>query len=346
MRNMAVVAFGAPLEPVPLRIPEPGPGEVLVRVIACGVCRSDLKVASGRMPFSPHQRLPHVPGHEICGEVVACGPCTSVPQGQRVVVHNYWGCGHCPSCVEGQENLCDALRGWVGFTSPGGFEEYLAVPADHVLPVPSGLDPIQAATVSCALGTAYHAVVRRGQVQAGEVVAVVGSGGVGLYALQVARAAGARTVAVDVRPESLQAAQEVGADATALPQGAGDTVSDMTRGRGADVVVDCAGTSAAFGLAVELVRKGGRVVQVGYVTEPHHYPTLPVDRIVLREVQIVGSRYVTRPELARALDLIGRGLVRSVVSRVVPLERVNEALEAVRSDRVVGRVVVQVALDL
>lgn len=346
MRNMAVVEFGKPLEPVALERPHPRPGEALVRVLACGVCRSDLKIAGGLMPFSASQALPHVPGHEISGEVAEVGPGVMLEPGQRVVVHNYWGCGRCPYCVEGQENLCDALRGWVGFTTPGGFEEYLVVPADHLLPVPPQVDPLHAATVSCALGTAYHAVVSRGLVRAGETVAVVGTGGVGLYAVQVARAAGARTVAVDVRDEALHAARQVGADAATAPQDAASAVSRLTRGRGADVVVDCVGSRAASELSVELVRKGGRVVQVGYLTDPQQYPALPTDRVVLRELHVVGSRYVTRPELARALDLVASGAVRPVISRVVELEQANEALDDVRRDRVVGRVVVRVARDL
>lgn len=346
MRNMAVVEFGKPLAPVSLDRPRPGPGEVLVRVLACGVCRSDLKVAGGLMPFSASQQLPHVPGHEISGEVAEVGAGVSLTPGQRVVVHNYWGCGSCPYCVEGQENLCDALRGWVGFTTPGGFEEYLVVPQDHLLPVPPQVDPLQAATISCALGTAYHAVVSRGAVRAGETVAVVGTGGVGLYAVQVARAAGARAVAVDVREEALQAARRVGAEAAAIPAEAPSAVAGLSRGRGADVVVDCVGNRPASELALALVRKGGRVVQVGYLTDPEQYPALPTDRVVLREVQVVGSRYVTRPELARAVDLVASGAVRPVVSRVVDLRQVNEALEEVRADRVVGRVVVRVAPEL
>lgn len=345
MRNMAVVEFGKPLQPVPLEVPRPGPGEVLVKVLACGVCRSDLKIAGGLMPFSATQRLPHVPGHEISGEIVDAGPGVDPPRGQRVVVHNYWGCGRCSYCVEGQENLCDALRGWVGFTTPGGFEEFLVVPEDHLLPVPPEVDPVHAATVSCALGTAYHAVVSRGGVRAGETVAVLGTGGVGLYALQLARAAGARTVAVDLREEALEAARGVGADAAASPADARAVVLRLTRGRAADVVVDCVGSRSASELAVDLVRKGGRVVQVGYGTDPQQYPALPTDRVVLRELQLVGSRYVTRPELARALELVGSGAVRPVVSRVVQLEQVNEALEDVRMDRVVGRVVVRVARE-
>ncbi len=346
MRNMAVVQFGRPLAPVALEVPRPGPGEVLVRVLACGVCRSDLKIASGLMPFSSTQRLPHVLGHEISGEVAEVGSGVELGTGVRVVVHNYWGCGRCPYCVEGQENLCDALRGWVGFTSPGGFEEYLVVPADHVLPIPAQVDPFQAATVSCALGTAYRAVVTRGAVRAGETVVVVGTGGVGLYAVQVARAAGARAVAVDVRESALKAAQAVDADVAVDPAGAPSAVGELTRGRGADVVVDCVGDSLSSSLAIELVRKGGRLVQVGYLTDARQYPALPTDRVVLRELQVLGSRYVTRPELARALELVACGAVQPVVSRVLDLEQANEALEDVREERAVGRVVLRVARDL
>jgi D-arabinose 1-dehydrogenase-like Zn-dependent alcohol dehydrogenase len=208
------------------------------------------------------------------------------------------------------------------------------------------VDPVQAATVSCALGTAYHAVVTRGAVRAGETVAVVGAGGVGLYALQVARAAGARAVAVDVREQAVQAARQVGAEAAAQPGEAPAVLADLTRGRGADVVVDCVGNPAGSALAVELVRKGGRLVQVGYVTDSRQYPTLPTDRVVLRELQVVGSRYVTRPELGRALELVASGALKPVVSRVVDLEQANEALEDVRQERAVGRVVVRVARDL
>jgi propanol-preferring alcohol dehydrogenase len=304
-----------------------------------------LKIVGGLMPFSATQRLPHVPGHEISGEVAEVGPGVRLARAQRVVVHNYWGCGVCAYCMEGRENLCDALRGWVGFTSPGGFQEYVVVPADHLLPVPDRVDVLQAATVSCALGTAYHAVVTRAGVRAGETVAVVGTGGVGLYAVQVARAAGARSVAVDVRDRALEAARGTGADAAATPAEAPSAVARLTRNRGADVVVDCVGSRAASELALELVRKGGRVVQVGYFPDPRQYPALPTDTVVLRELEVIGSRYVTRPELTRALDLMAAGALRPVVSAVVDLEQVNEALEDVRGDRAVGRVVVRVRKD-
>jgi 2-desacetyl-2-hydroxyethyl bacteriochlorophyllide A dehydrogenase len=340
---MAVVAFGEPLVPHEVPMPQPRDGEVVVKVLACGVCRTDVKIVGGQMPFSRTQRLPHIPGHEIAGEIVSAGPGVTVPVGQRVVVFNYWGCGLCPHCLAGEENLCDDLRGFVGFTTPGGFEEFLAVPASHVLPVPPSVSAIESAAMSCALGTGYHAVVTRGRAQAGETVVVVGAGGVGLHALQFARVAGCRTVAVDINESKLRAARSIGTDEALFPQEAVPRVREMTAGRYADLVVDCVGTGDATRTAQGLVRKGGRIVQVGYTTDAEHFPSLPTDAIALREVSLIGARYITRPELARAIDLVGRGLVHPVISDVMDLSHVNEALARVRADQATGRIVLQVA---
>lgn len=342
MRSMALVAFGQPLVLRDVDPPRPGPGEVLVRVLACGVCRTDLKIVDGQMPFSARQRLPHVPGHEVAGVVTDTGEGVSVPSGQRVVVYNYWGCGRCPYCIAGEENLCDALRGWVGFTTPGGFQEFLTAPASHVLPLPDRVSALQGAAMSCALGTAYRAVLTRGRVQAGETAVVLGTGGVGIHAVQFARAAGARPVAVDVAEAKLRAAREAGAEEAVLADEAVPRVRAMTAGRGADLVIDCVGSGGTTGVAVALVRKGGRIVQVGYTTEEGHRPALPTDRMALNEVSIIGSRYVTRPELARAIELVARGQVRPVVSEVLDLHRANDALAMVRADRAVGRIVLAV----
>ncbi|HET7266271.1 MAG TPA: alcohol dehydrogenase catalytic domain-containing protein [bacterium] len=349
MRAMAVAEYGAPLRLLDLPRPAPGPGQVLVRVFGCGVCRSDLKIADGAMPFSPSLRLPHVPGHEIAGEIVEFGPAEDgrsrgLRAGDRVVVYNYWGCRTCEHCQAGEENLCDRLRGWTGFTSPGGFQEYLVVPDDCVLSLPANVAPEHGGPLSCALGTAYHAVVTRGGVQAGESVAILGAGGVGLHAVQVVRAAGARALAVDLQRHRLDAARVAGAEG-AFPAGAdaAGAVREATGGRGADVVVDTVGHHASLLAAVDLARKGGRVVLVGYTVTAADYPPLPSERVVLGQLTVAGSRYVTRRELRRAFDLVARGLVRPIVAEEVPLERANDALAMVREDRVTGRVVVRVA---
>ena len=349
MRAMAVAQYGAPLRLLDLPRPAPGPGQVLVRVLGCGVCRSDLKIADGAMPFSPSLRLPHVPGHEIAGEIVEFGPPEDgrprggLHTGDRVVVYNYWGCRICDHCQAGEENLCERLRGWTGFTSPGGFQEYLVVPDDCVLPLPANVAPQHGGPLSCALGTAYHAVVTQGAVRAGESVAILGAGGVGLHAVQVVRAAGARALAVDLQRHRLDAARVAGAEG-AFPAGAdaAGAVREATGGRGADIVVDTVGHHGSLLASTDLVRKGGRVVLVGYTVAPADYPSLPSERVVLGQLTVTGSRYVTRRELRRAFDLVARGLVRPIVAEEVPLERANDALAMVREDRVIGRVVVRV----
>ncbi|HLW46342.1 MAG TPA: alcohol dehydrogenase catalytic domain-containing protein [bacterium] len=359
MRAMAVARYGAPLQLMDLPRPAPGPGQVLLRVLGCGVCRSDLKIADGAMPFSKTLRLPHVPGHEIAAEIVDLGPAGGVagaaappggaaapaPRiGDRVVVYNYWGCRTCAHCQAGEENLCERLRGWTGFTSPGGFQEYLVVPDDCVLPLPSNVPAEHGGPLSCALGTAYHAVVTQGAVRAGETVAILGAGGVGLHAVQVARAAGAEVLAVDLQRHRLDAARVAGAGGVfPAGDGAADAVREATAGRGADVVVDTVGHHGSVLASTDMVRRGGRIVLVGYTVAAPDYPPLPSERVVLGQLTVTGSRYVTRRELRRAFDLVARGLVRPVVADEVPLERANDALAMVREDRVTGRVVVRVA---
>jgi D-arabinose 1-dehydrogenase-like Zn-dependent alcohol dehydrogenase len=162
--------------------------------------------------------------------------------------------------------------------------------------------------------------------------------------VQVARAAGARVVAIDLHPHRLDAARAAGAD-TVVPagHGAADAVRQATGGRGADVVVDTVGHHGSVLTSTDLVRKGGRIVLVGYTAASADYPPLPSERVVLGQLTVTGSRYVTRRELRRAFDLVARGLVRPVVAQELPLERANEALAMVREDRVTGRVVVRVA---
>jgi D-arabinose 1-dehydrogenase-like Zn-dependent alcohol dehydrogenase len=344
MRAMVVERYGAPLRMADLPMPTPGPRQVLVRVIGCSICRSDLKVVAGAMPFSPTLPLPHVPGHEISGEIAALGPDASGRVGDHVVVYHYWACRTCAHCQAGEETLCTNLQGWAGFATPGGFQEYLAVPDDCVLPLPANIPPEQGGPLTCALGTAYHAVVSRGALRAGETAVVLGAGGVGLQAVQIARASGACVFAADIHPHRLQAAREAGAQDT-FPAGevANAQVRAATGGRGADLVIDTVGHHDSLVASTGLVRTGGRIVVVGYTTQSGEYPPLPTERLVLGQLTVLGTRYATRLELRQALSLVDRGLVHPVISGIVPLEQANEALAMVREDRATGRVVVRVA---
>src|SRR5437879_9538881 len=261
MRAMVVERYGAPLRMADLPVPTPGLRQVLVRVIGCGICRSDLKVVAGAMSFSPTLPLPHVPGHEISGEIAALGQDARGRVGDRVVVYHYWPCGACAHCQVGEETLCTNLAGWVGFATPGGFQEYLAVPDDCVLPLPQNIPPEHGGPLTCALGTAYQAVVSRGVLRAGETAVVLGAGGVGLQAVQVARVSGASVFAVDIHPHRLRAAREAGAqDVFPADEAASERVRAATGGRGADLVIDTVGYGGSLAASTGLVRTGGRIV--------------------------------------------------------------------------------------
>ena len=342
MRAMAVVAYDKPLQLLDVPVPQPSQGEVLIRVLACGVCYSDVKTIRGHMPYSPTLRLPHVPGHEIVGEVVEGGPNTHLSPGQRVLVYNYWPCGRCAYCRMGRENLCIDLHGWVGFTTPGGMQEYLSVPEDRLLPLPENLRPEEAAILSCASGTGYRAVTR-GRVQPGETVVVLGVGGVGLHTLQIARAAGARVIAVDIDQRKLTKAKALGATAAVPAQEAEAHVRDLTNGLGADAVIVTASYEDALVHATHMVRRGGRVVGVGY-TVGHPF-RVPADPFVLHEIEYIGSRYVLRSELERVLRLAADGVLKPVVDSVLPLEEANEAIERLEKGDVIGRVVLRVTTE-
>lgn len=341
MRAMAITDYTAPLQLIELPEPEVRPGLVLIRILACGVCYSDLKTARGHMPYSPTLTLPHVPGHEISGEVVEAGPETGFQAGERVVVYHYWSCGRCAYCRRGWENLCIALEGWAGFTTPGGFEEFLAVPADRLLHVPEGITPEQAAPASCASGTGYRAVVTRGRVQPGETVLVLGVGGVGLQALQIAQVAGARVLAVDIDPLKLEKAEQLGATGVALASADAEVlVRDHTAGLGVDVVVDTVGREETLHQATRFVRRRGRVVGVGYTVGG--FSRIPTDVFVLHEIEFIGSRYAQMYELERVLNLFAEGAVQPIIYDVLPLEAANKALERLERGEVIGRTVLRI----
>jgi 2-desacetyl-2-hydroxyethyl bacteriochlorophyllide A dehydrogenase len=342
MRAMVVTAYDAPLVARDLTAPELVRGHALLEVLTCGVCFSDIKIARGKMPFSPGLALPHVPGHEICARVLETDPAGAIEPGTMVVVHNVWPCRRCDRCRAGQENICRAPEVRAGFTEPGGFVERMVAPIDRLTPVPPGIDAVHAAPLTCALGTAYRSVLTRGGVTAGTRALVIGLGGVGIHALQIAHAAGARAAGIDRSERAVAAAAGLGLDARAaadpdLEPG----LLAATAGDGFDVVIDTVGHADSIAQADRMVRPGGRIVAVGYALG--EVLGLPAPRLVLDEVELVGSRYVLRDELERAIRLVADGRVQVVVDRVEPLEAANDAFAALEGGEVVGRVVLDVA---
>jgi propanol-preferring alcohol dehydrogenase len=338
MRAMAITAYDRPLEPFDAPEPEVGPGYVLLEILTCGVCFTDVKTATGQMPFSGSLALPHIPGHEIFGRVIASNPPGLVEEGTLATVYQYWPCGRCPACRRGDDPLCEALEGWIGFVHHGGFRERIAIRADRLIRIPAGIDPIEAAPMSCALGTAYRSVVTRGGVRPGSSVAVIGLGGVGIHAAQIARAAGARVVGFEVHEPSLAMAATIGV--AAVPSGDAG-VEAHERGDGFDVVVDTVGHEETFAQAGRLVRTGGRIIGVGY--GPGSSFSIPSARLVLGEIEVVGSRYAHRDDLERAVSMVAAGIVHPIIGMVRPLEGVNEVFDALRAGEVVGRAVLDVA---
>ena len=323
---MVVTGYGEPLEQADMPEPELRPGTARLQILTCGVCFSDVKTARGKMPYSDELALPHVCGHEICARVLETDPAGAFERGTVVVVYHVWPCRRCDRCRAGDEQLCRSPTAWTGFTHPGGFQEQLVAPLDRLTVVPDGIDPVHAAPLTCALGTAYRAVLTRGGVTAGTNAVVIGLGGVGVHALQIAHAVGARATGVDVSARALEVARGLGLRV-------GEPPSEV------DVVVDTVGTPATITQAEQLVRPGGRIVAVGYGVG--RSIELPSARFVLEEVEVVGSRYVARDELERAIRLVADGRVQTVVDRVLPLERADEAFAALEAGEVVGRVVLQ-----
>jgi propanol-preferring alcohol dehydrogenase len=323
------------LEEVP--IPEPGPGEALVRVRAAGVCHGDLNRVSGVVDVGV---APLTLGHEIAGEVARTGPgVTPHRPGERVVVHYCVGCGACHWCRTGQENLCDAPVEWYGLVSDGGMAEYVKVAARNLVKLPAGLSFEEAAPLACSATTAIHAA-GLARLRAGEVALVYGFGGVGAPLVQYCCLAGARVLAVGRSPAKLQLARDLGAE-SAIDAGSEDVparVRQLTGGQGADVVFELVGTAESMPKAVASLRKRGRLVFLGNSRDP--LTVRPIQLVIL-EAQLLGSRGATLDELNKAVELAAAGRIRAAIDRVVPLEDVNHVLDDLRQGNVVGRAVVR-----
>jgi propanol-preferring alcohol dehydrogenase len=341
VRIVSLTAFGEPyalLDDVP--VPEPGPGEVRLRVLAVGVCGTDVKLWKGVLPNTP---LPLVPGHEIAAVVDAHGPNVDAPSlGARVVVLHHLFCGTCARCQQGLHNLCFRLEGRVGFDHDGGMADYVVVPARNLALIPDGISATDACIVPDAVATTWRAVVRLAQVKRGDTVAVIGAGGLGLSACQIALMHGANVLAIDVTAEKLALAESVGVTRLALSGEAVERARELPGGS-ASIVIDCAGAPPAMALAGELLQSGGRLIQVGY-TPGTPLPLQSAD-VALKELRILGCRASTMQDLQDALAAVGSGAIRSPVETVLPLSSVTEAVRAVAAGATLGRQVLQVGDD-
>jgi propanol-preferring alcohol dehydrogenase len=334
MRAAVVHELGRPLVIEERMEPTPGPGELVVRLEASGLCHTDIHAARGDWPIKPTP--PFVPGHEGVGLIHAVGAGVDPSRvGTRVAVPwLHTACGHCEHCVSGWETLCLAQTN-TGYGVDGCHGDFVVADANFVVPVPAGIDPCEAAPLTCAGVTTYKAVKVSGA-RSTDVVAIFGIGGLGHLALQYAKIAGATVVAVDVSEDKLLLAKELGADAAVNASGQDPAMLIQRDFGGADVVITTAADAEPLKAAFKSLRRGGRLVLVGLPAD--NEMRLPVFETVLGGITVVGSIVGTRQDLAEVFELHAAGRTR-VIYETRPLECVNEAMADVLAGTVKARLV-------
>ena len=327
MKAIRMVEPGKPLELQQIPIPTTGEQDVLVRVRAAGICHSDAHYRAGRSSMG---MLPITLGHEVAGEVEWVGAqVTGVKAGDRVCLHYNISCGDCYYCRSGNEQFCTTVK-MIGHHVDGGYAEYIAMPARNAVPLPDEISFEEGATLMCASATALHAL-RRGRVKRGETVAVFGVGGLGMSAIQLAKALGAVDVfAVDIKQDKLELASEYGAiPVDASRSNAVEVIRELTRGKGVDVALEMIGLPVTMKQTIESLGVLGRAVIVGLSQMPleiHPYQTL-----IGYEAEILGSNDHLLQELPLLIDMARRKVLDTshVVSQRIPLdaEKINQRLD-------------------
>jgi 2-desacetyl-2-hydroxyethyl bacteriochlorophyllide A dehydrogenase len=342
MKAVRLVEVGAPLELQEIAVPEIGPQDVLVQVKAAGICHSDAHYRAGRSPVHP---LPLTLGHEVAGIIHQVGTgVTHLEVGDRVCLHYMVTCGHCEYCNKGTEQFCTSGR-MIGKYCDGGFAEYISLPARSVFKLPLEIPFDQGAIMMCSSATSYHALVKA-RLKPGETVAVFGVGGLGISAVQLAKAFGARQVlAVDIHPRKLEFAQSFGA--VPVDAAGGDPVQEigrLTNGRGVDVALELVGSSQTMDGAFRSLAIGGRVAIAGLTDKT--FEIAPYQDLLNKEAEIIGvSDHLAQeiPELIAWVQAGGLDLSRVIADRI-PLEArlINEKLDQLESFQQEGRVVITI----
>ncbi len=328
---------GAPLRIVERPVPDPGEGEVLVRVEACGVCGSDVFLQKGGFTGAP---MPIVPGHEAAGVVERVGPLASGPAvGEQVALYYIDAPADSRYARQGRPNIGPGVRR-MGVDVDGAFAEFVVRPATTLITPPAKIDPVVLAVLTDAVATPYHALRRIANIQPGETLLVLGIGGIGSNAVQLGRQFGARVIAVGRSPGKLDLAGRLGADVV-LADGPliEDQVRDVTEGAGPDVVLQCVGSGRLDALAIAVAGWLGRVVLVGTSTEAFE---ARASSFVWRELSVLGSRGYLADDIREVIDLYLEGAVHveHLTEHQRPLREANEALEDLKSGRVLRTVLV------
>ena len=336
MKAARIHRFGDELKLEEVPIPVPGRGQLLIAVIASGVCHTDLHATAGDMPGSPS--LPFIPGHEIVGRVAALGPDVSAAkEGDLVGVPSlHWACGECEYCRSGWETLCHRQLA-TGYSVDGGFAEYVLAPADFVTPIPDRVDPFEIAPILCAGVTTYKAL-KQSRAQKGEWVVISGAGGLGHVAIQFAKALGLKVGVVDIDDQKLQHAKKLGAELTVNARTADAVATVQKEIGGAHAVLVTASSASAFQTGLGMLRRGGVCVLTGLPPGDFRYP---ISDLVLGGLAVQGSIIGTRQDMAEALELAADSGIRATIEKQ-PLDKINEIFARLRAGNVLGRVVLEI----
>lgn len=341
MMAAVVRRFGEPLVIENVPVPVPGPGELLVKVIACGVCHTDLHAADGDWPVKPSP--PFIPGHEVAGVVAALGPgVTDFKEGDPVgVAWLHDACMRCEYCETGWETLCEHQHD-TGYSCDGGFAEYVIASAAFTARLPANVDFAQIAPILCAGVTTYKGL-KETEARPGEWVVISGVGGLGHVAIQYAKAMGLKIVALDIAPEKLALALATGAD-VAIDARSPDAVAKVLKATngGAHGILVTAVSPPAFSQALQMVRRKGTVALVGL--PPGEFPT-PIFDVVLKRITLRGSIVGTRRDLDEAIAFAAEGKVKAEITRA-PLSDINAIFVKLKAGKIEGRMVLDFTMPI
>ena len=338
MKAMVLKEYHRAMELSEIETPQIHKDEILLKVKACGVCQTDLKIFKGEIP-PPIVTLPHVPGHEVAGEIVNVGDkVTGIRKGGAGVLYIYVACHKCEWCLSGQENLCPDLKR-IGFELPGGYAQYVCAPSYAFCPIDPKIPFEEMAILTDAVATSYRAVNILAQVKAGQDILIVGAGGLGIHGVQIAKLCGARVLVADRREMALRLAKQFGADflINVNEKSPPDFVGEMTKGKGVDAVIEYVGSPETLKWSLASLKKGGKLIIVGYSPgQP-----FPLDTMAMHynEWEVKGARLCTKAELLQVIRLVEQKKIKPVVSKTFPFEEANEALKTLQQEETIGRLV-------
>jgi acryloyl-coenzyme A reductase len=337
MKAVVLNEFGGPevlrLQDVPR--PAPGPGEVLVQIKCCGVCHLDLILRKG---MRSRVKPPRILGHELAGVVTEIGDgVQGFARGDRVASFNFQACGHCADCLRGRPSLCRQTHGDIGQTRDGGYAEYSALLVSNLVKVPDGMPFEHACLAACVYSPPYKSIRHVGQIQSGQSVVITGaSGGLGVAAIQIVKALGARSIAITSSGSKLAKLKAIGADDVVVSADGnfGDEVRNLTGGRGVDLVVELIG-SPTFRGGLRSLAPGGRIAVVGEL----HGTSVEINLglLIIKEFELRGVQSANRDELREVLEFMNRHKLQPVIWKSLPLEHAEEAHRELANREVVGR---------